>query len=147
MVYFLKIRNFARNVERSHGNFILSHVKSHNINAEISCQNRPRSIYQYSTMDTRLPGKTAIFSKVFLVSQSPRDLAWMQVKHHQLWKPENFGTMLEKRYDIERGLLRSFLSIARGRRGGFMVSALDSGSRGRRSGFEARPGTMCCVLG
>ena len=88
---------------------MLSHVKSHNINAEVSCQNRPRSIYQYSTMDTRLPGKTAIF----LVSQSPRDLAWMQVKHHQLWKPENFGAMLEKRYDIERGLLRSFLSIAR----------------------------------
>ena len=31
------------------------------------------------------------------------------------------------------------------RRGGLMVSVLDSGSE--RSGFEPLPGTLCCVLG
>ena len=40
-------------------------------------------------------------------------------------------------------LLRSFLY--RRRRGGLMVSALDSGSSG--PGIERRPGSLCCVLG
>ena len=38
--------------------------------AKYSADNRPRSIYQYSSMAPRLSGQTSIFGVVFFVSKS-----------------------------------------------------------------------------
>ena len=45
---------------------LFSHVKK----AYTANQNRPRSIYQYSSMPPRLSGQTSIFGVVFFVSKS-----------------------------------------------------------------------------
>ena len=41
------------------------------LNLCLYCDNRPRSIYQYSNMAPRLSGQNSIFGVVFFVSKSP----------------------------------------------------------------------------
>ena len=62
--------------------------------------NRPRSIYQYSNMATRLSGQTSIFGVVFFVSKSllgiegQRKLEKKKKKSRQLAKHELYTQLL-----------------------------------------------------
>ena len=51
-------------------------------NLLVSKSNRPRSIYQYSSMAPRLSGQNCKFFKLLLSLNSPE--TWIQRKQHQI---------------------------------------------------------------
>ena len=57
--------------------------------------NRPRSIYQYSSMAPRLSGQTSIFGVVFFVPKSLWELRDKINLESLQFLPESLGAMLE----------------------------------------------------
>ena len=57
--------------------------------------NRPRSIYQYSNMATRLSGKNCKFFKFLLSLNSQKRLGYKETTQNIGICPESLGAMLE----------------------------------------------------
>ena len=118
----------------------LSRVRSTEFKMAERFENRPRSIYQYSSMAPRLSGKNCQFFKVLLSLNSQRRLRYKEnnTKYRSLtWKPRSHVRIL-----IYRTWPIRIMFYVSGRRGGLMVSALDSGA----SGPGSSPGRGHCVV-
>lgn len=81
------------------------------ITAVYVCYNRPRSIYQYSNMASRLSGQNCNFCKFCLSQNSQKDLDTIKTTPKKDVSPEILGGMLQYRYITRDVFLKHFFAF------------------------------------